>query len=87
VVVVQVDLLNRVGNTVVVVPLTSNIKRAALPSAVAVPAGCGGLTAESVALCHQVRVLDKSGLLQRLGELPEQWLQHIEGKLRFVMGL
>jgi mRNA interferase MazF len=86
-IVVQVDLLNRVGNTVVVVPFTSNIKRAALPSAVAVPSGCGGLTTESVALCHQVRVLDKSGLIQRLGELPDQWLQEIEGKLRFVMAL
>jgi mRNA interferase MazF len=87
VVVVQVDLLNRVGNTVVVVPFTSNVKRASLPSAVLVLAGLGGLANDSVALCHQVRVLDKTGLLSRLGALPPTSIDAIEDRLRFVLGL
>ncbi len=88
VVIIQCDVMNRVGNTVVVVPFTKTIKRAALPSCQFVPAGTGGLTIDSVALCHQIRVLDKkTGLVKRLGTLPPDVLQGIEGKIRFTLAL
>ncbi len=67
VVIVQNSLLNRFTRTVVVIPFTTNLKRAELPSALLIPKDEGGLDQDSVALCHQVRVLDKSRLRRQLG--------------------
>ncbi|MDQ2686900.1 MAG: type II toxin-antitoxin system PemK/MazF family toxin, partial [Armatimonadota bacterium] len=47
----------------------------------------GGLPSESVALCHQLRVLDKVRLLQRLGMVSEQTLAQIETCIMFTMGV
>ncbi len=87
VLVLQVDLLNRVGNTVVVVPFTTSLKRAGMPSSVLVRQGEGGLPQDSVALCHQIRVLDKSGLLDYLGSVSPQTIRLIGEKVRFTLGL
>ncbi len=87
VLILQIDLLNRVGNTVVVVPFTTRLKRAKLPSAVWVPKGEGELPEGSVALYHQIRVLDKSGLQNYVGTVSPQTLKLIEDKVRFTLGL
>ena len=87
VLILQIDLLNRVGNTVVIVPFTKQLRRAKLPSSVLVLKGEGGLTEDSVALCHQIRVLDKSGLQGYVGTVSSQTLKMIEDKVRFTLGL
>ncbi len=51
--------------TVLVIPLTTNLRMQRLPTCVLVPAGEGGLRQDSVALCHQMRALDKNGLNER----------------------
>lgn len=87
VVIVQNSILNRVSRTVVVIPFTTNLKRAELPSGVLVNAGEGGLRQDSVALCSQIRVLDKSRLKNRLGTLSDDWLAKIEDTLAFVLDM
>lgn len=87
VVVVQNSLLNRVTRTIVIVPFTTNLKRAELPSAVLISKGDGGLNQDSVALCHQVRVLDKSRLGNHLGKLSEDSLAKIADTLAFVLDM
>lgn len=87
VLVLQIDILNSVGNTVVIVPFTKNLKRASMPSSVVVRQGEGGLAYDSVALCHQIRVLDKSGLLDYIGSVSPQTLCLIGEKVRFTLGL
>ena len=58
----QNDTINTFTTTVVTIPFTTNLCRAALPSCVRVAAGDGGLSDDSVALCHQLRVLDATRL-------------------------
>lgn len=58
----QNDRINRATTTTLVIPFTTNLRRAALPSCVQVAQGEGGLATESVLLCHQLRVLDESRL-------------------------
>ena len=65
--VLQPDPLNAFLRTIVVVPFTTNLRWARFPFCVEVPAGEGGLLSGSVALCHQVRVVDTSRLVRRLG--------------------
>jgi mRNA interferase MazF len=69
VLVLQTDPLNDFLRTVVVVPFTTNLRWSRFPFCVVIQAGDGGLAAESVALCHQIRVSDKSRLRQCLGRL------------------
>ena len=63
------------GNTVVVVPMSTNVARAAAWR-VALPVneiikdmGCTTEIKPSVALCHQLRVVDKRAFEGRIGKL------------------
>lgn len=87
VVIVQNSILNRFARTVVVIPFTTNLKRAELPSSVLISAGAGGLKEDSVALCNQIRVLDKSRLTSRLGKLSDEWMDKIQDTLAFVLDM
>jgi len=58
-----------------------------MPSSVVVRQGEGGLTHDSVALCHQIRVLDKSGLSDYMGSVSPQTLRLVGEKVRFTLGL
>ena len=87
VVIVQNSVLNRVTRTVVIIPFTSNLRRADLPSGLLIPKNEGGLSQDSVALCHQIRVLDKSRLAARLGKLSDEWMTKIDETLAFVLDM
>jgi mRNA interferase MazF len=87
VLVFQHNSLNKVGNTIVVIPFTTNTGAARLPSCVLVSSGEGGLRYDSVALCHQIRVLDKAGLRDRWGKLPQARLDEIEHTVAFTLGM
>lgn len=70
-VVVQRDAANRAGRTTIVVPFTDAAERASSILAPHYGKGEGGLRKDSVALCHQVRVVDRLRLRARLGRLDE----------------
>lgn len=87
VLVLQNDAVNRFTTTVLAIPLTTNLRRASLPSCVQVAQGDGGLISDSVVLCHQMRVLDKSRLKKRLGVLSEAALLAVEARVLFTLGI
>ena len=72
--------------TSVVIPLTTNLKRA-FPSNVLIGAGEGGQQRDSLALCHQIRVLDHQRLTRKIGGLPPGRMSEIEAAIAFVLGL
>lgn len=82
----QNNPLTQFLRTVVIIPFTSNVKWARFPFCVLVSPGEGGLTNESVALCHQLRVSDKSRLLHRLGQLSDMTMLKIERAVRATLG-
>jgi mRNA interferase MazF len=83
----QNDLINKFTTTVLAIPFTTNLRRASLPSCLLVPKGEGGLTGDSVALCHQLRVLDNTRLQRKLGEVSQETITAIEAKVLFTMGM
>jgi mRNA interferase MazF len=87
VLILQVDPLTAFLRTIVIVPFTTNLQWDRLPFCVLVSAGDGGLASGSVALCHQVRVTDKSRLLRRLGRVSDDTLARVEQAVRIVFGL
>lgn len=73
-----------------VIPLTSrrSLTRFIYPNEVLLLASVAGLTVDSIALCYQIRTLDKSRLEQGLGELVDVNLrQEILQAIRFQLQL
>jgi mRNA interferase MazF len=62
------------------------LRRAALPSCLLISSGQGGLNQDSVALCHQLRVLDKTRLIKRLGQLDINTIAELERIVLFTLG-
>lgn len=87
VLVYQNDVVNRFTTTVVTIPFTTNLRRASVPSCYLVRRGDGGLTSDSVALCHQIRVLDKARLQRRLGAVEETTMTAIDSRVLFTLGI
>ena len=71
----------------IIAPFTTKIRRRLLPSHVLVPAGVGGLSQDSVLLCEQIRVIDKSRLIRTLGSLNGRSMKEIEAALSTILGL
>ncbi len=87
VLVVQNDTINRFTATALAIPFTTNLRRAALPSSVKIAVGEGGLTAESVLLCHQLRALDTTRLRDKLGEVSDETMAAVEERILFTLGI
>src|SRR5437867_11473925 len=85
VVIVQTDRANPRSPHTIIVPFTTKIRQRLLPSHVLVPAGEGGLTQDSVALCEQIRVIDHQRLIGKLGELAPHRMQEVDAALRAVL--
>ena len=78
VVVVQGDSSNRSRiASVVVVPLTSNTRLAAMPGNVLLPSRKTGLPKDSVANVSQIIAIDRSLLAERIGQIARSQLELI----------
>ncbi len=83
----QNDAINAFTTTVIAIPLTTNMGRAALPSCVRIARGEGGLASDSVVLCHQLRVLDKMRLRRRIGSVSIETIVAVEISVLFTLGI
>ena|SRR5947199_143703 len=83
----QNNSVNRFASTFLTIPLTTNLRRASLPTGVFVTKEEGGLSKDSVALCHQLRVLDKVRLVRRLGVVSDDLMTAIEACVAFTAGM
>jgi len=79
-IVVQNNLANRSSPTVTIVPISSSIERV-FPFQVRLPAGEGGLSQESKALCEQIRTVSRDRLRECLGRLSQERLNDIRAAL------
>ena len=87
VVIIQIDRANTVSHHTIIAPFTSKIRRALLPSHVFVPSGMGGLTQNSVILCEQIRVIDKSRIIKVIGLLDEDYMMQLQVAISNILGL
>jgi mRNA interferase MazF len=88
VLVVQDDLLTLSKfDTVMVVPLTTNLRRGLAIGNVQLETGETGLHAASVALVCQVMSIDRTFFSDRVGALPKRRMHKIDAGLRLALGL
>lgn len=78
VVIWQSDTLTRILQSVLVVPLTTNLDRAKLAGTAIVTGSSDGLPAESVALAFQMRAIPRSALRSRIRVLTPDEMAELE---------
>ena len=86
VVIVQNDIGNRNSPTVIVVPISSQIKRKEMPTHISLKRGFG-LDEDSIALCEHVDTIDKQRLLDYVGHVSAFELRLIDRALAISVGL
>lgn len=82
----QNDIVSQFSTTTIAIPLTTNQRRAALPICMLIRQGDDGLSQNSVALCFQIRVLDKARLIRRLGQLSAETIAQLEEVVLVTLG-
>lgn len=87
VVIIQNDAGNQHAPTVIVIPLTASTHKPALPTHAIIPMGEGGLWRTSIALCEQVRTLEKTRLGRKLGTLKPDSLHAVEQALQISLDM
>ena len=90
VLVISRERINQLLPVVNVIPLTSrkSASRTIYPNEVLLPASIAGVKVDSIALCYQIRTLDKSRLEQDLGHLVDERLRReILAAIRFQLEL
>ena len=77
VLVISNEQLNQILPVVNIIPLTSrkSPSRVIYPNEVLLPAKMAGLRVDSIALCYQIRTLDKKRLERHLGQLDAENLR------------
>lgn len=86
VIIFQNDIVSQFSTTTIAIPLTTNQRRASLPICMLIKQGDGGLSQDSVALCFQIRVLDKTRLIRRLGQLSVETITQLEEVVLVTLG-
>ena len=87
IVILQIDRANAVSPHTIIAPFKTKIRGTLLPSHVFIPAGVGGLNQDSVILCEQIRVVDKSRLITIFGNLDALYIQELVRALCVILGL
>ena len=74
--------------TIVVVPMTSNLSAMRFPGSFQVfSSALNGRSVDSVVLTHQVRAIDKNRIEATLGRLSDTDMRRLEGHLRELLDL
>ena len=90
VVIISHDAFNQASGwrSVIVVPLSTSPRQAGRgPTVVPISKEKGGLTKDSVALCHQITTLDRGKLTEFIGELPPSLMAKIEEATMIAVGI
>ena len=85
--IVSSNIANRYLPVVVICPLTSKDKGRFLVGPVSIPAGIAGLEQDSFVLVFQIRTVDKSRIISKLGFVPEEIMESVSDSLRAVLDL
>jgi len=87
VVVVSNNIGNKYSCTITIVPVTSQKLKATYPFELLLPKGSGNLPKTSKAKADQIRTLDKSRLIKKIGHLNQKDIAGLEKAITIHLGL
>ena len=83
--IVQNDVGNRHAPTTIGIPITSRFTKKPLPTHIEINSGI--LSKDSIALCEQVRTIDKMRLKNRIGKVDEETITALNKALAISLAL
>ena len=86
VLVISNDVINKNFHTVIMVPFSSILPQAIGADTIKVSKNTG-LNEDSVILATQIRSIDKSRLVAKVGKLSGEKLEEVEDSLKLVLGM
>jgi mRNA interferase MazF len=85
-VIVQSDRANNVSPHTIIIPLTTNIKKAILPCHTLIKKS-EGIIKDSISMAEQIRVIDKSRVVNIIGKLSNETMKRIDKSLKIILDL
>lgn len=87
-VIIQNDISNRLTDVTIVAPITSAVRFPLNPVHVLLAASQRtGLSVTSVALLNQIRAIDRTRLIKRLGAIDNETLVQVDEAIKLSLGL
>jgi len=87
VLVIQNDIANRFSPTVTIAAITAQINKAKLPTHVELNANNSNLKRDSIVLLDQLRTIDKTRLIEKIGSIDDSTLLKVKDALAFQTGI
>ena len=87
VLVIQNNVGNRYSPTVIVAAITSQMRKAKLPTHIEIKAGKFGLIKDSVLLLEQIRTIDKKRIKDKIGLCDSEFMRKIKKAIEISIGL
>ena len=87
VLIIQNDVGNKYSPTVIAAAITSQIGKSRLPTHININSSEYGLMKNSVILAEQVRTIDKSRLLEKIGQVDAVTMHRVNSALGVSFGL
>ncbi len=75
------------AQTTIILPIAEEGLKKRLPFPVPIPRGEAGLTKDSYILAHQIRVVDESRIVQKLGTIKPKTMAEVDEALKFTLDI
>ena len=85
--VIQNDTSNEYSPTTIIAPITSKIYSKEFPTNVQISKQDSGLDKESTILLNQIRVIDKSRIIKKLGVIKSIMMEEVDLAIKVSLGL
>lgn len=85
VLIIQNDMGNKYSPTTIVIPITTRLSKKTLPTHI--PLSTCGLAKDSIALCEQMRTIDKARLKDKIGHITDENLKALNIAVSISLGL
>ncbi len=85
--VIQNDISNANSPLTIVAAITSQIKSKKFITNIFLERGLGGLNRDSILLLNQIRTIDKSRIIKKIGSLPFEIMKKADNALSISLGL
>ena len=86
-IVIQNNILNKLSPLIIIVPLTSKIYTKTFPTNVFISKEESRLKRDSTVLTNQIRAIDKSRIIKKLGHLDESIVKEVDLALKISLDL
>lgn len=87
VLIIQNDIGNKYSPTVIAAAITSQTNKSRLPTHIKLNSQTFGLMKNSVVLTEQIRTIDKSRLMEKIGQVDDAIMSQVNSALGISFGL